>query len=212
MVILIATTLVAVTVLALALLRPRVAVVPVPELRLSRLVRIEPEPPDTLRNQDDPFFPERLLGLSAETWRAEFVVRSPPGTGIVFTNGVIGVEMFGFEGDWSAPAVVEKPWGEFLPSSGVEWTLRTITLVLPTTVRSCQFNIGFRPPTFQGRGLMVLEKSGLWRRFPGISMWIYKRLPKTERWLICRPVLQVAAPPIRIETHSARSSPQPLGL
>ena len=191
---------VAVVTIEVALLWPRVSAAP--EVRLTRLLRVEPQPSDASGDQ----YASSFLGmadLGAETWKAEFEIRVPSRSCLGLTNGEIGVEMLGLDGGWSPTATVASPVPMALTRlAAIEHStilFRTIRLSLPAQVRSCRFTVGFRLPTRQERCMHVLMKSCLWRRFPGPSAWITKRLPTTERWLVCRREVQVAGSPIAPE-------------
>jgi len=185
--------------LAVTLLRARAC--QTPEVRLSRLVRLQPELSEN-DSADSSFF--RIDGVESETWRAELEIRAAPGTGVVLTNGEIGVEILGLHGDWTAMAASSAP---VLPAGlRLQFTTRTVRILLPERTRSCRFSVGFRPATLRERGLIVLRKSGLPRRFPWLSAWISGRLPTTEHWLEYRGEVQLPAFPI--EQEAPHSSPQ----
>jgi hypothetical protein len=80
-------------------------------------------------------------------------------------------------------------------------------LVLPAEVKTCRFTIGFRGLTLQERGMILLTKSRLPRRFPTVANWIIKHLPTTERWVRCRHDVQLIASANRLETNVEMAAP-----
>lgn len=203
------TALATVPVFAAALLRPRPR--EAPEVKLVRLLRIEPQPPENLEIHYDSFFSE-MPGFEPETWRAEFEIRGPAGSGICLTHGDIAEEILGWDSNWVAIAQSPTPaslrnW----PFFGVKIGCRRVNLIVPSQTRSCRFTFEFRPLTAQERGMNLLYKSGLWRRFPGTSAWIWKQLPSTEHWLACRREVRLTLFPIEQEAHRLPLHPPMLG-
>ena len=148
----------------------------------------------------------RIISLPAGTWRAEFQIQVPSGSRIWITDGPIGVEMLGAGGDWT-----RTPTNSTAQPSSSPWRGRTISrtmwLALPAGVKSCRFTIGYRRPTLKERGMMVLDKWGLSRRYPAVSGWIAQHLPANEQWLSCRREVEVAACPIKPEVYGEVAAP-----
>jgi len=149
-VLVVATTLIAVALLALALVRPASQL---PEVRLNRLLRVEGARLGTLQDKHAPDF-SAMASAAAETWMAEFLIQVPSESGIWLADGQIGVEVLGVRGDWTRLRPKEESPAP--PSSGlscgrtISWT---IWRVLPAGVQRCRFTIGFRGETLQERGI-----------------------------------------------------------
>src|SRR5258708_40047537 len=92
------TALVTVAVVAAALLLAKAR--EGPEVRLCRLARIEREPSDISKGQYD-WAASGMSGVESQGWRAEFVIRVPPESGMDITNREIGVEILGSAGHWT---------------------------------------------------------------------------------------------------------------
>jgi hypothetical protein len=194
---LIATTLVALGALTVSLLRPKKD--GLPEVRLTRILRVEHEPENSLEDHFASPFAGLPRGFGQGTWEAEFQIRAPSGSRIGLSNGEIGVEILSGDGDWAlAPLRSEFPTNlmSMYLSSSVRITSRTFRLSLPDSASSCRFTIGFRLPTLRERCMMTLDKTGVSRRFPGPSAWISSRMPTTYKWLRCRREVKLSPFPI----------------
>jgi hypothetical protein len=207
----VASTLVALGALAVALLRPKGD--RLPEVRFTRILRGGAEPADS------PYFalPFSALptGFGGRTLEAEFEVRAPPGSGIGLTNGAIGVEILSREGNWApmpvspsllSPSIFETMW---LRPLSTRMTCGTFRFSLPDSVPTCRFTIGFRLPTLKERCMATLFRTGVCRRFPGLSFWISMRMPATQKWLVSRSEVQVLPSHIQPEkVHDSREGSQ----
>jgi hypothetical protein len=195
-VVFIATALVVVPALAVALLLT--APSRVVEVRLSRVLLTEGKPPVALGDQ-------RALDFAGKTGLAQLRIQVPAKSGIWITDRQIGVETLGVRGDWTRTASIGDS-----ASAGGRTISRTMWLALPARVKKCRFTIGFRRQTLREEGKRLLDQSGCSRRFPTISDWITKHLPRTERWLDYRCEVPVTASSIQPEAYNPSWQPTPV--
>jgi len=174
------------------------AVQEAPQVRLIRVAHKAIESRDSLRDTGDWLILD-ILDSRPELWSAEFEIRNRLGGGIVLSHGKVGVEFLGAGGDWAAidlpPTLADYPWFE----SAMRIKSRRIKVSVPVETRRCRFAIRFRPVTVQERCQQALARWGLWRRFPKLSAWISDWMPKSERWMECRPEVELPSVPIEQE-------------
>jgi hypothetical protein len=174
------------------------AVQEAPQVRLVRIASKATESGASLRDTGG-WLTAGILDSRQEVWSAEFEIRNPVGSGIVLSHGDVGVELLGADGDWTAidlpQPLADYPWLE----SAMRIHTRRVKLSVPSETRRCRFAIRFRPVTVQERCQQALARWGLWRRFPKLSAWISDWMPKSERWMECRPEVELPRVPIEQE-------------
>ena len=186
---LIAAALVAVPLVTLALLHECLSAHP--EIRLTRVLRIQGQPSGT---SNDIFSRDssQMTNLTGKTWMAEFLFQVPSDSSIWIDDQPILVEVRGLSRNWTRCTREEPPTpSQARPARTIS---KTMWVALPAGAKKCRFTVGFRPETTQEFGMRVLTKSGISRRFPGVSGWITKRLSTTVRWRAYRREVPVTTP------------------
>ncbi len=194
---LILTTLAAALFLSVVWIRPRVRE---PDIRLTRLLPVAPAWAQASDGQNSlPF-----SGMAdSGSWKAEFRFGVPQGSGMVLSNGTIGVELLASDGHLIEKAEFrEHPLPVSLPLPHYRTTSRGDWLFLPPQATSCRFTVGYRLPTLQERFETFLNQLGFWHHFPKTSTWIWRHMPTTERWLLCHRDVQLAVPPTQLQTQT----------